>query len=151
MNENLDLRQILKDAPEGTKLWSPLYGVCTFIKVGNPEDYFYLDNGINPLNYPIICREAYFSKEGKIYLGHPNECVLFPSEQNHDWSTFKIENKNNNVRGKYFELKKFIKNEIVKNLKIKLTTEYDGYIEAKLLYKGKTISEDCRQIITDLF
>lgn len=149
MNENLDLREILKNASEGLELWSYACGTCYFEQIVKYTDY------------PIVCRtigkdgqirSIEFTKEGKRDTIYSNgKCVLFPSETNHDWSTFKIENKNNNVRDKYFGLKKFMENEIVKNLKIKLETEYDGYVEAKLLYKGKTISEDTRQIITDLF
>lgn len=30
MNENIDLTKILKDCPEGTKFWSPLYDVVQF-------------------------------------------------------------------------------------------------------------------------
>ena len=30
MNENLNLVEILKDCPKGTKLWSPVWGRVTF-------------------------------------------------------------------------------------------------------------------------
>ena len=35
MNENLNLVEILKDAPKGTKLWSPICGYCEFLKIVN--------------------------------------------------------------------------------------------------------------------
>ena len=53
MNENLDLTKILKDAPKGMKLWSPVYGECTFINV----DYF------PNVMYPIHCKAT--NKDGK--------------------------------------------------------------------------------------
>lgn len=35
MNKNLDLTEILKDAPKGTKLWSPICGECELSKIVN--------------------------------------------------------------------------------------------------------------------
>ena len=33
MNENIDLTKILKDCPKGTKLYTPIWGYVTFIKI----------------------------------------------------------------------------------------------------------------------
>ena len=96
MNENLDLTEILKDAPKGTKLWSSICGECELVKIdGENTD-------------PIICRtktdgggisHESFSAEGKFYCDYKNgECVLFPSKENRDWSTFKVPNQH-----KHFE------------------------------------------------
>ena len=38
MNENLNLVEILKDCPEGTKLYSPIYGDVKLVKVIQVED-----------------------------------------------------------------------------------------------------------------
>ena len=46
MNEILNLVEILKDAPKGTKLWSPICGYCQFLKIVNDKD----------ISHPIICR-----------------------------------------------------------------------------------------------
>lgn len=85
MNKNLNLVEILKDAPKGTKLWSPLCGECELVAV--EENY----------TYPILCKasdgkEINFTKLGKYYsiLFKNGECVLFPSKENRDWSTFKV-------------------------------------------------------------
>ena len=93
MNENLNLVEILKDAPKGTKLWSPICGYCEFLKIVNDED----------VSHPIICRtnldsgdfgRESFSVDGKFSTLYKNaECVLFPSKENRDWSTFKISKK----------------------------------------------------------
>lgn len=96
MNENINLIEILKDAPKGTKLWSPICGECEL--VGIDGEIF----------HPIICRtksdggdigcEA-FTADGKFYCNYKNgECVLFPSKENRDWSTFKVPQKH-----KHFE------------------------------------------------
>ena len=43
----------------------------------------------------------------------------------------------------------FIEEEIKKNLRIRITADYDGWVQAKLLYKGEIIDEDTCQVITD--
>lgn len=85
MNKNLNLAEILKDAPKGTKLWSPLCGECELVAVD--ENY----------TYPILSKasdgkEINFTKLGKYYdvFFKNGECVLFPSKENRDWSTFKV-------------------------------------------------------------
>lgn len=79
MNENINLVEILKDAPRGTKLWSPLCGECNFIEIKAKFEY------------PIVCdaedKIVLFDEEGKFY--HCGECVLFPSKENRDWSSLK--------------------------------------------------------------
>ena len=77
--EKLDLVEILKDVPIGTKLYCTLCGDVTFA-------------GINTvMKHPILLNNNMsVSKEGKYYEQCPNgECVLFPSKDNRDWSTFK--------------------------------------------------------------
>lgn len=85
MNKNLNLVEILKDAPKGTKLWSPICGECELVAVEeNCSD-------------PILCKASdgnniKFTNLGKYYsiLFKNGECVLFPSKENRDWSTFKV-------------------------------------------------------------
>lgn len=85
MNKNLNLAEILKDAPKGTKLWSPICGECELVAVRDTN------------TYPIVCKsseghDVNFTDLGKYYgVFYGNgECVLFPSKENRDWSTFKV-------------------------------------------------------------
>lgn len=85
MNENLNLVEILKNCPGGTKLYSTLYGEVQLEKV-------YLED---KLEYPIeiIIKGGNieeFTKDGKFYANYNGECVLFPSEDQRDWSKFKV-------------------------------------------------------------
>ena len=82
MNENLNLVEILKDCPEGTKLYSPIIGEVEFKRIK------YCD-------YPIVTcskngnRILSFTKEGLFFS--EGECImLFPSKEQRDWSKFKI-------------------------------------------------------------
>ena len=80
----LNLIEILKDCPRGTKLYSPLFGEVTF--VGINEDMY----------YPIIVKtrsgdEETFTVDGRFDVNYYNEteCLLFPSMNCRDWSQFR--------------------------------------------------------------
>ena len=84
MEEKLDLTQILKNAPAGTKLYSPIFGELMLM-------------GINMCSrHAIETKDSHdtyrtFDKEGKYFTTYDNaECVLFPSKDNRYWSTFNI-------------------------------------------------------------
>ena len=82
--QNLDLREILKVVPKGTKLYSTTHGDVRF-------DYVDLNSKL----YSICCRDIHgtvlsFTKEGKWRYSCPGECVLFPSSEQRDWNKFKI-------------------------------------------------------------
>lgn len=85
MNENINLVEILKDAPKGTKLWSPIFGECEFVKI--------LSVGICQIQVKHTEGNTYhfynFTPEGKFSNDFEAECLLFPSKGNRDWSTFK--------------------------------------------------------------
>ena len=79
MNENLNLVEILKDCPKGTKLYSSSYGEVEFESI----DY--------SVHCPIkvignVYYLYFFTKEGK--LVDTGECTLFPSRTQRDWSKF---------------------------------------------------------------
>lgn len=86
MNENLNLVEILKDCPTGTKLYSPLFGevVLESICIGTfPIVVSYFD----AYNDKI---EVYFMADGRYYDIPDAECVLFPSKYQRDWGKFKV-------------------------------------------------------------
>lgn len=84
MNENLNLVEILKDCPEGTKLYSPLYGDVELVKVYHHDENFPIE--IKLSNNTFDC----FSKDGRIFKEFNGECTLFPSKDQRDWNKFKI-------------------------------------------------------------
>lgn len=81
-NKELNLCEILKDCPKGTKLYTPLYGVCSLYSV---DDKFVTVDYVGTVN--IICNETFFPNGAISELG--DECLLFPSKDNRDWSAFK--------------------------------------------------------------
>lgn len=82
MNENLSLVEILKDCPEGTKLYSTVFGDVKFIYCNRRSTYPILvkdkNSGINSV-----------TSQGKAYANLDGECILFPSKDQRDWSKFK--------------------------------------------------------------
>ena len=83
MNENLNLVEILKDCPEGTKLYSPVFGEVEF-------------ESINDIIGPIVVttntgNTECFTADGKMYTYYNGECLLFPSKEQRDWSKFNVE------------------------------------------------------------
>ena len=84
MNENIDLTEILKDCPKGTKLYSPLFGYVELKEIDTSKVY--------PVNVKLASGliES-FTREGKLYdrdYYKDTECVLFPSKDQRDWSKF---------------------------------------------------------------
>ena len=82
MNENLNLVEILKDCPKGTKLYSTVYGEVEF---------YGIENG---LEFPIMYVKSdsllgSVSAEGLVLACYDGECTLFPSKDQRDWSKFK--------------------------------------------------------------
>lgn len=86
MNKNLDLVEILKDCPAGTKLYSTVHGevVLESICIGTfPIVVSYLDEYNDKI-------EVDFMADGRYYDMPDAECVLFPSKDQRDWSKFNV-------------------------------------------------------------
>lgn len=77
MNENIDLTELLKDCPKGTKFYSRAIGTVTFNCIKSDR--------ICVKNYKGI--ETAYSKGGKFcYSDEDAEIDLFPSKDQRDWS-----------------------------------------------------------------
>ena len=80
--KNLNLVEILKDCPEDTKLYSPVYGEVELVKLHEGWDY--------PIEVKLSNNTLdSFTKDGRIYMDYDGECMLFPSREERDWSKFK--------------------------------------------------------------
>lgn len=81
MNENLDLTKILEGCPEGTELYSSIYGEVYFTKID------LTDKDLPVLVLSDIYAYQRFTKNGR-YSRKIGECILFPSKDQRDWSKF---------------------------------------------------------------
>lgn len=84
MENKINIAEILRDMPKGTKLYSPLLGKCECIGVVNSK-------------YPIVIKAQsvngagikYFTENGRFIDGFEGAtCLLFPSAKMRDWSKF---------------------------------------------------------------
>ena len=81
MNKNLNLVEILKNCPKGTKFYSTIFGEVEFYKIREESEYpivFITSQGNN--------RNT--TADGKYYGIFDGECTLFPSKEQRDWSKF---------------------------------------------------------------
>lgn len=87
MNKNMNIAEILKDAPKGTKLWSPMLGDCYFEEYQERESTYPIR--VRFINHHKEIDYRNFSIYGKAVEVDSAECVLFPSKENRDWTKFK--------------------------------------------------------------
>ena len=75
----MNIAEILKNCPKGTKLYSPIFGEVEF-------------DEISTLTGSIICKydssTKYFYSDGT--YSKCGECMLFPSKEQRDWNKFQI-------------------------------------------------------------
>ena len=83
MNENLNLVEILKNCPKGTKLYSTVFGEVEFVDCDN---LYQIIVAKESKYYCFTSKGVFIFKNIKYNLG---ECSLFPSEDQRDWSKFK--------------------------------------------------------------
>ena len=82
MNENIDLTKILKDCPRGFKLYTPLYGEVSFLKIDKKDSVFIM---VRVASFGTI----WFTEEGHYFKNATDsECLLLPSKEMRDWSKF---------------------------------------------------------------
>ena len=88
----INLVNILKHCPKGTKLYSPIFGEVTLYSVNNRR----ID--VIATNCSDETTHIEFSRLGRLILGYSNaECVLFPSKDQRDWDKFRIPTKKGDV------------------------------------------------------
>lgn len=79
----INIAEILKDCPKGTKLYSPLFGDCMFREIDNSSNFKIVVEIEN-------AEPRTFDDFGRYFSGFQNsECMLFPSKDNRDWNTFR--------------------------------------------------------------
>lgn len=83
MEEKINVAEILKDKPQGTKLYSSACGKC---KLEEVDDKSFKISFYNSKFGFMNGGEGYLDKNGKLY--DDGECVVFPSKEMRDWCKF---------------------------------------------------------------
>ena len=81
--EELNLVEILKDCPKGTRLYSTIFGEVEFVEIHDTEKYITILVLSNKMEMAI-------NSQGRL-CGYPDgECILFPSKENRNWTKFNL-------------------------------------------------------------
>ena len=83
MDAKINIAEILKDKPQGMKLYSSAYGKC---RLGEVDDKSFKISFYNSKFGFMNGGEGYLDKNGKLY--DDGECVVFPSKEMRDWGKF---------------------------------------------------------------
>lgn len=78
MEQELIIAEILRNKPQGIKLYSPIFGNCTFCYIKDESSDICVRRPYNEVSY--------FNFDGVYHAG--GECLLFPSNEMRDWSKF---------------------------------------------------------------
>lgn len=78
MEQELIIAEILRNKPQGIKLYSPIFGDCTFCYIKDESSDICVRRPYNEVSY--------FNFDGVYHAG--GECLLFPSKEMQDWSKF---------------------------------------------------------------
>lgn len=78
MEQELIIAEILRNKPQGIKLYSPIFGDCTFCYVKDESSDICVRRPYNEISY--------FNFNGIYHTG--GECLLFPSKEMCDWYKF---------------------------------------------------------------
>ncbi len=77
MDAKINIAKILKDKPEGTKLWTDMFGSVTLYVVTDACDAFQVKHHN---------KEPWFDKDGKLYK--EGVLCIYPSKSMRDWEKF---------------------------------------------------------------
>lgn len=78
METEINIAEILKDKPEGTKLWTDMFGSVTLYAITDVCDAFQVKHHYN--------KEPWFDKDGKFCK--EGVLCIYPSKSMRDWSKF---------------------------------------------------------------
>lgn len=121
-SKRVDLLSILKKCPKGIELWSPLCGKCYYDGYSESEKILEDDNEseiyfITPKNSHI---EVY--RFGQYFFDEKDCCVIFPSENQKDWSKFIIPEVVNSISKEELDQAEKLKKERLSLLKNEISS-----------------------------
>lgn len=82
----INVAEKLKGCPQGTKLYSPLFGEVELVRIDMGNHIFSIIVKVSGDGTPYSV--VTFTAEGKCFNLEQGECLLFPSKDNRDWNKF---------------------------------------------------------------
>lgn len=81
MEQEINIAELLEDAPEGTILYSPICGECILVHVEDGREIVVkMVHQLGLIHFNIV---------GHLMGYNGGECLLFPSKDHHTWEDFK--------------------------------------------------------------
>lgn len=142
--EKINIAEILRDYPKGTKLYSPLFGKCELAAIGRDDDS---DNILIAYECDNTKKYETFSPEGRFFSWLKDvECLLFPSSEMRSWDKFF-------KRGDVLVCKDFEEVVVFEGWKnedyTKFSTTINFYKERNFCSEGEICLTDCFVKATD--
>lgn len=78
METKINIAKILRNKPHDVKLYSPIFGDCTYCYIHNESNDICVKRQYNVMSY--------FNSKGLYHTA--GECLLFPSKEMRDWEKF---------------------------------------------------------------
>lgn len=82
----MNIAEILKNAPKGTKLYSIVHGEVTFQSVDLSAGLYPISVWVNGLGIVSLTEHGYY-----LYSMPGSEPILFPSKEQRDWTKFRVD------------------------------------------------------------
>lgn len=136
MENKINIAEILKDKPQGTKLYSSACGKCNLVSV---DDKSFKISFYNSKFGFMNGGEGYLDKNGKLY--DDGECIIFPSKEMRDWSKFAWKKGDVLIMDGYrVVFDKWLNDDYTRFNAVHLITPIGGYIDKPLQNRYSPIS-----------
>ncbi len=110
----INIAELLKDAPKGMKLYSPLFGEVEYMQLGDE----------NKVWVKTSCGTYYFDKYSKPYAFDKAECLLFPSKDCRTWEGWKAPKSHYDIKNFYAGMPVLVRDEDCGEWKYVLFSHY---------------------------
>lgn len=125
-NNNINIANILRDMPKGTKLYSPVCGVLMLDEV-TPNGIFCVQpNGIDNGKRMVFMEDGHLKNYND--WADRGECLLFPSNEMRDWSKF------------------FKRGDVVLNLNSEMYAIFSGWVDDTYTEFNTTHCYECKEM-----
>lgn len=86
MEKEINIAELLKDAPKGTRLYSSIYGKAAFVRIrtDNQTIEVLIEDTLKHFDY--YGKPIWYNNNGIMHDGE--ECMLFPSSDRRTWENF---------------------------------------------------------------
>lgn len=136
-NKLINIAEILKDAPKGTRLYSPVCGELELYAAHGTHIECTAPGYYNDLDFDSYGRIFHYSDLEEA------ECLLFPAKENRDWSTFQAPREHKEFKaGEKVIVPYYDVVSCRTKWKLDIYSHYDSNIEFHVMVSGDKYADD---------